>query len=281
MFIDRLLDRWGYVSDYDYHECLQSNFGSMNQLHDLLKDSTKFNIDNIAEYWGSNPLRYLQFKDFPNVKSPYEKSWYEYSLSDAKSYGLSKIGVFTWSVDSNDGDKQGTTVISFAQRSDGLMAIRDRVLFWDCDYYGNLESFTDFKDTNEDDVFNSPEMISAIPVWLAISFMHCKNVTVNSDEPPAKLQKARERRGKLPLFTFKTLEIKPMVKILKEQGESETKGLKHALHICRGHFKDFTKGPGLGRGHAKGLYWWDSHVRGSREVGAVIKDYKVTPGGER
>jgi hypothetical protein len=130
--------------------------------------------------------------------------------------------------------------------------------------------------------YNNDEAVflGLLPVLMTISFMHCKNVTIQSTEPSAKLQKARERRGKLPLFTFKTLEIKPMVKILKEEGESDTKGLKHALHICRGHFKDFSQGLGLGRGHAHGLYWWDSQVRGNREVGAVIKDYKVYPEGK-
>ena len=46
------------------------------------------------------------------------------------------------------------------------------------------------------------------PVWMAISFIHCKNTVINNKEPiPEKLQKARIKRGKAPLFQFKTLEI--------------------------------------------------------------------------
>ena len=65
-----------------------------------------------------------------------------------------------------------------------------------------------------------------------------------------------------------------MAKILKEQGECETKGLQYALHICRGHFKDFSQSKGL-FSRNKGLFWWDPQVRGNREIGGVIKDYKV------
>lgn len=157
-------------------------------------------------------------------------------------------------------------------------------LTWYCDTSGKLIEKYDFisKFLYSDHQEIQNENITAITLLLyvpqlALSFMHCKNVILCTNEPSTKLQKARERRGKLPFFTFKTLEIKPIVKILKEEGESETKGLKHALHICRGHFKDFSQGPGLGRTHAHGLYWWDSQIRGSREVGAVIKDYKVIP----
>ena len=76
-------------------------------------------------------------------------------------------------------------------------------------------------------------------------------------------------------MTFKTLEIEPMKRALKHEGQSETAGLKKALHICRGHFKDYSKHGLFGK--YKGLYWWDSHVRGSTEEGVVVKDYAVKP----
>lgn len=109
----------------------------------------------------------------------------------------------------------------------------------------------------------------------ALCFLHCKNTIVHTHEPDVPLQKARESRGRLPLVKYHTLEIKPMAKILKEQGCSETKGLKYALHICRGHFKDFSRGNGL-FGRHKGLYWWDSQVRGAMTEGITLKDYSVS-----
>jgi len=110
---------------------------------------------------------------------------------------------------------------------------------------------------------------------LALSFLHCKNVEIKVNDISEQLNKARMRRNKLPLISFHTLEIAPMIKILKEQGEYETQGIKKALHICRGHFKDFTKGKGL-FGKNQGLYWWDSQVRGKATEGISLKDYKIS-----
>jgi hypothetical protein len=113
-------------------------------------------------------------------------------------------------------------------------------------------------------------------VWsalLALSFLHCKNVTLATNTPPAKLSRAHQKRRGRPLMTFKTLEIEPMKRVLKHEGRSETTGLKKALHICRGHFKDYSKHGLFGK--YKGLYWWDSHVRGNAAQGTIVKDYAV------
>ena len=71
-----------------------------------------------------------------------------------------------------------------------------------------------------------------------------------------------------------------MTRILDtEGGIGRGGGLKQALHICRGHFKDYRDGRGLFGKH-KGLYWWEQNVRGSIEQGVHIKDYRVrTPDG--
>jgi len=70
------------------------------------------------------------------------------------------------------------------------------------------------------------------------------------------------------------LEIEPMKKVLKSEGNIDEVGLQRALHICRGHFKDYSNGKGLFGKH-KGLYWWDSTVRGTESEGKIIKDYNI------
>jgi len=46
------------------------------------------------------------------------------------------------------------------------------------------------------------------------------------------------------------------------------------VHLCRGHFKQYTADhPLLGR-HV-GLYVWQPHVRGKNKDGVVMKDYNV------
>lgn len=107
---------------------------------------------------------------------------------------------------------------------------------------------------------------------LAMSFCHCKNTELKEERYGDALVKKRAKIGKFPVNRFYTLEIKAMRKILKESGD-ET-GIKKALHICRGHFKDFRGTKGLFGKH-RDLYWWDMHSRGSSERGEVIKDYAV------
>lgn len=124
--------------------------------------------------------------------------------------------------------------------------------------------------------FTNLIMLNATWAGMAVSFMHCKNVKLIENKVPEKLQKARIRRKKLPLVTHYTIEISPVKKILSEKGNIKKTGIKQALHICRGHFKDYRDGQGL-FGKYKGLYWWESQVRGNKNEGVVIKDYKVNP----
>jgi len=62
--------------------------------------------------------------------------------------------------------------------------------------------------------------------------------------------------------------------ILRKEGQVETQGLEKALHICRGHFKDYRT-EGLFGKH-KGMYWLSDHVRGHPRQGLVLKDYNVS-----
>jgi hypothetical protein len=111
------------------------------------------------------------------------------------------------------------------------------------------------------------------PALLAISFIHCRNTKLIDHAPSLALRKATERRHGIRPVTFKTLEIEPVKKILAEQGNVQQSGLRMALHICRGHFKDYRSSGLFGK--QKGLYWWDQHVRGHLEEGLVIKNYEI------
>lgn len=128
-------------------------------------------------------------------------------------------------------------------------------------------------------VFGDPDQMSADignEIWsalLALSFLHCKNVTMVNNVPALKLSRAFQKRRGRPLMNFKTLEIEPMKRILRREGQSETTGLKRALHVCRGHFADYSKHGLFGK--VKGVFWREAHVRGSTSEGTVVKDYAV------
>ena len=112
------------------------------------------------------------------------------------------------------------------------------------------------------------------PALMTVSFMHCQNVEVSETEPPARLSRKWQRCRGRPLVRYRVLDIAPMREILDRDGEVQAKGLRHALHICRGHFKTYTADSPLFGRHT-GWYWWASRVRGTAEEGRVVKDYAV------
>lgn len=125
------------------------------------------------------------------------------------------------------------------------------------------------------DWFASQVRTVLVPALLAVSLLHCKNVTVKTSEPPRKLVQHHQKAGR-SLVTFHTLDIKPMRTVLEHEGHASTGGLKRALHIVRAHFKTYTvDAPLLGK-HT-GTWFWGSMVRGSVEHGIALKDYKVEP----
>lgn len=102
--------------------------------------------------------------------------------------------------------------------------------------------------------------------------LNCKNIGFESHSPPKNLNKKRIKAGKMPLFSYKTLVIKP---VGKKQEAQAAQGLwDNRVHLCRGHFKTYTeKNPLFGR--ITGRFWWQPAVRGNKEKGVVMKDYLV------
>ena len=130
---------------------------------------------------------------------------------------------------------------------------------------------------------NAPSSIvdnyqALLDYWLAafcyaISFINCKNVeAVDADPPPPALAKKRARLGRESFVEHKILKIgRPRHNSHRSDNESN---INTALHLCRGHFKTYTpERPLLGK--AIGTFWFDSHVRGSQEIGEVHKTYSV------
>jgi hypothetical protein len=116
------------------------------------------------------------------------------------------------------------------------------------------------------------------PALLAVCFLHCKNVKLVDNEVPAKLAKSVERKHGYKPTGFRTLIIEPLKQILRHEGKSDQHGLPKAMHICRGHFKDYREGKGLfGRYHM--LVWHDAVVRGTKGREAPPREIEVKVSG--
>ena len=107
----------------------------------------------------------------------------------------------------------------------------------------------------------------------ALLLLSTKNIVTKRHDPPARLNKKREKKGKVPLFSYHTLHVKlPGNRTAGPAGEKS--GATMPVHLCRGHFKHYTREAPL-FGRLTGRYWWQPHVRGSKKAGIVVKDYEV------
>ncbi len=116
-------------------------------------------------------------------------------------------------------------------------------------------------------------------VYLFLLFLNTKNITIQIfRKPEDRLNRARERRGKLPLSVYKVLTIDPnkiRKEYLPEHGSAST-GFDLRHHFCRGHFKSYGENAPL-LGKHTGTWFWTPQMRGSKKLGEVHKSYKVLP----
>jgi len=297
----RLMDRLFASRAYMHHG---------DKISELLLDAECLSCDNVAQYIDSFAQDKSAF-DYPNIAPPFHNFFVEYKVPSSKTGDM--IGAHILSLDWNKlicdmpnelanetnymlseefgalPDSRWQLVIFPYWLRTGILSTGVKSMVWvnvdgqlssrDEDsislIYLEKQEVLDKLNRIETDEHTEAYIKTILhPIFLAISFLHCKNVTMERETPPAPLSKKYQKKHGRPLVSYHTLNIEPMKQILRAEGNIEKTGLKQALHICRGHFKDFSKGSGL-FGKYKGLYWWDSQVRGSVKEGIVDKDYAV------
>lgn len=272
-----------------------------DEIKNYLRRTTVIVADNVAEYVfvQLGKIKWDVMSEFPCLSPPFRDFWVDMCIPDAITatngetfhFDVKKHAYHFRAFDTVDAaqeqeyvslpDKWDEFQIAAVLRMDSYVNLDGRTPWGPNErYYLPIDPHGAALDQpfciHQNEVADFEQQLASYflpPTLLTISFLHCKNVEIEENEPDAKLQKARRRRGKEPHVTFKTLNILPMTKILREHGQSSTHGLKTALHICRGHFKNFQD-KGLFGKH-KGLFWWDSQVRGKATEGVVVKGYAV------
>lgn len=120
-------------------------------------------------------------------------------------------------------------------------------------------------------------LFSIVPVLMSVTFLHCKNVelvektTLFHTDNRAKTGRIK-KKSKVAKVRYHMLTVEPVKKILATQGRIDEVGGQKALHICRGHFKDYREHGLFGK--YKGIYWWNQQLRGDKSQGIMVKDYK-------
>lgn len=292
-----------------YEEIMKLDFPEDKKLiPELLDNSEIINIQNVADYFFeiSNQETWALEKDFPNLAPPFENFWMEYAPTDfvngelgkiKNNVPVKKVGILfaVKEISENEqisNEKWALNIVLFLKDTDNKI-FQDITWVIAIDKLGKvthingklafmlflspaLSIHMGIDQSNVEEKLEEGRYFmfpSIAPALLAVSFMHCKNVTVTANNP--EKQKGKRLSRNISRIKYHTLQIEPMKKILRDEGDSENSGIKHALHICRGHFKDFSNGNGLFGKH-QDMYWWNSQVRGSSKHGIVSKDYNVT-----
>lgn len=204
--------------------------------------------------------------DFPwassLVRLPYDRCWLE---GNAPIIGYS----------SRTGDNFGqmTTQMGFVatQMADGvyfyavarspITKIWGRAIDFAFDY--ELQSWLGYYVATQEEF---SERDSDYVRWVAafVTLLNCNNIKRINVEPPRALNKARGRRGKMPLYSYWTLDID-----LASSRSGSYLGGTHAsprLHLRRGHPRQLRAGKWC---------WVNPHVVGKKELGIVAKDYRL------
>lgn len=116
--------------------------------------------------------------------------------------------------------------------------------------------------------------------WTALAMLNCQNIDTVKHDAPEAFQKARARRNKLPLVSYRTIKVN-LEKTPRSIGsaalpEVDAEGRPVRLHQKRGHIKNYNKGNGL-FGKYKGIWYWGPQLAGSGSEGVVVSDYEVSP----
>ena len=110
---------------------------------------------------------------------------------------------------------------------------------------------------------------SGEPAYLlaVIGLLNARNAVEMVNIDHHKLNRARIKRGKPPLFTHKVLKITHR-RMTRPGGTDAERGNYTPMrqHFCRGHFKS----------RATGVFFWHPHLRGDPKRGKIEKDYELT-----
>jgi len=107
--------------------------------------------------------------------------------------------------------------------------------------------------------------LGILEVHIINQILNCQNITTVDIVPSQKLNKKRERQGKIPLFVYKTLAVKKPGINRKYIDNGNPKRKPPRFHTRRGHIRHLPNGN----------IWIDSMTVGDPSRGTVIKDYRV------
>lgn len=246
----------------------------------VLKNMEIFVIDNVTEYVNENTQKLLTIDDLPNIKPPFKSMFVETNspkfILDEKSnktgwpwnYGL-KWGYYVFYTETEKNIIIHIIEYSLYQKSKQRpnFTYTKKSPSWYIKLTKNGKPQKDglYKNTRKGKKLKYEKLM---PLLYSLALMNCGNIEYIENSNTKIKNRDNKRKG----ICYKTLKVNPMAEATQTKSKNNA-GNKNPLHVCRGHFKDYRK-KGL-FGKYKGIYWWDSQVRGNAEIGEVKKDYEI------
>jgi len=273
------------------HSDVENNISAKMILKSLLKaHSFHFDESVLYEVFMSDQktVRQLFMDRSSFLKLPYQHCWFDCSTCDYVPE-IKKYGMLAYRFDKKKDDF--LRVIYFAQnQSKAWVPLGESYISVGRPFADDEKDIinADEEPTNDGNLLNtsigvySHEHYERISPFLHYSMIHfeyvlsllnCKNIVTEEHQPPEKLNKKRRKLGRQELFTYKTLKVF-LPPQSRSPGDSSKTDIHNRIHLCRGHFKEFTAENPLFGKHT-GLYWWQPHVRGQNKGGVVMKDYVI------
>jgi len=213
-------------------------------LEDRIITAQKFHaghIDNLP------PVR-TKLWDLPPLRLPYPVTYIEFEVADV-------------------------VICMLARESDENAILLDAVLFSEGEFLANGVTVVlrEGTQTQIDHDLQDGGMSQAIGdqtlfFHTFLTALNCVNVVAVDNPPPPKLNRKRSVKGKTPLFSFKTLHLKPERKAKEAtiQGGADRAGPR--LHLRRGHIRRLDDKQ----------IWVQPHMVGKLSRGMVLKDYELS-----
>jgi hypothetical protein len=105
--------------------------------------------------------------------------------------------------------------------------------------------------------------------------LSCKNIVNQKINASKKANRKLKSKGHTPSYDYHVLNVSiPSQKRTIIVGEKTPSDQHNRVHLCRGHFKEYTEANPL-FGKCTGTYWWQPSLRGQNTDGFIDKDYKV------
>lgn len=255
--IERFLEEVSFAQHFHFGE-----------IESLLEATNKYeNEDDL-------PFYNIQGSEF---KTPYKYIWCDYiDKTRALKYGglVSRYGVEEGCL------KSHYDLFSFVRHTarpdllNGWHMIENVTSFQDGKRYGGYWSEDNISDKQKIASYSIVKSVACL-VKRSMLLLNCKNIQTEKITAPETLNKKRRKNGKQEIFDYHVLNVVVPSNNKRGYQEKSTPLSHNRVHLCRGHFKEYTTEHPL-FGKYTGLYWWQPSVRGQNKDGIVMKDYNIT-----